>query len=111
MLLVSGAYARFDITRKALHNPLHLSYIGGHNIEHHMADAAIGIAADIVLDRRRAASQRLARGATIIGEGQGSSERKCLDMLREQAHVLHRRRLATAEKTKAKFHTTTPRDL
>src|SRR6266545_4349918 len=81
MLLVSGAHARFDITRKALHDALHLGYISGHDIEYHVADAAIGIAADIVLDRHRAARKRLARGTTVIGEGQGSPERN-RDVLR-----------------------------
>src|SRR5262245_8195853 len=66
MLLVSGAYARFDITRKALHNTLHLGYISGHDIEYHVANTAIGIATEIILDRRRATSKRLARGTTVM---------------------------------------------
>src|SRR5262245_16854574 len=74
ILPISGAYARFDITRKALHDTLHLGYIGGHDIEYHVANAAIGIATEIVLDRRRATSKRLARGTTVMGKGKGSPE-------------------------------------
>src|SRR5262245_6218413 len=73
-LLVSGRHTPFDIAGKALHNTLHLSHIGGHDVEHHVADAAIGIASDVVLDRRRAASQRLTRSPIVGREDDWSAE-------------------------------------
>src|SRR5712691_11115081 len=70
----SGAHASFDIAREALHNALHLGDICGHDVEYHVANPTISVASDVVLDRCRTASEGLARGATVIGEGNGSTE-------------------------------------
>src|SRR5262245_8857660 len=69
-----GAHARFDIVRKALHNALHLGNIGGHDVKHHVADPTISVAADVVLDRCRAARQGLARSPAVIGKDKRSAE-------------------------------------
>src|SRR6266851_5406199 len=70
----SGAHACFDIARKAFHNALHFGDIGGHDVEHHVANPTISVTSDVVLDRGRAASQGLARGAAVIGKGKRSTE-------------------------------------
>src|SRR5262249_1366214 len=73
-LPVSGVHASFDVACKALHNTLHLGHIGSHNVEHQVANTAVGIAANVVLDRCRTASQRLTNSPTVSREGDRSTE-------------------------------------